>query len=192
MPLTADEMGPVHYIVMYWAVDGGPLISPLQGLDEGIESGEYFVIFDPQPLEAVRQATIDIVEAGYGELRSAAPDEDKTFPASEALHLLRDPSTWTGDHYYELAATEAGVAAFRSLHERHGDYVRKAERVARQRSAEFRQRHPDFESKQSKYFDDVSRWSKTGEGERPEFPRYLGEPPAYDDDVRRSDRKKDQ
>jgi hypothetical protein len=191
MPLTPDEMGPVHYIVMYWTVDGGPLNSPLHGLEEGIASGEYFVIFDPQPLEAVQQATIDVVEAGYAELRSGPTDEDATFPAPEALQLLRDPSTWTGDLDYALAATEAGEAAFRCLHESHGDYVRKAERVARQRSAEFRQRHPDFESKQSKYFEDVSRWG-AGEGERPEFPRYLGEPPAYDDDVRRSDRKKDQ
>ena len=46
---------------MYWAVDGGPISSAVNGLAEGITSGESFVVFEPQPLEAVIEATVEIV-----------------------------------------------------------------------------------------------------------------------------------
>jgi len=67
-------MGPVHHVVLYWAVDGGPLVSPLHGLSEAATpAGEYFVLFEPQPLDAVQEATIDLVRAGLVVIHSAGP-----------------------------------------------------------------------------------------------------------------------
>ncbi len=181
-------MGHVHYVVMYWAVDGGSILDATHGLVEGIESGEYFVILEPQPLEAVRQATIDAVTAGYVNIHRSEPSEPKDYSPAEAEAVLRDPAAWNGEEYFELSATDAGMAAWRVLEERYGESARKATEVARLRSEEFRQRHPDFEAAQIKYFEDTHRWVETGEGKKPEFPRYPNEPPPNDDDVPRYDK----
>jgi hypothetical protein len=185
---TVDAMGPVHHIVLFWAVDGGPLISPLQGAAEVIYNGESFVLFEAQPLDAVREATIDVVRAGLAVLHSAPPDERREFSLPEAVEILTRDSTWTGDHYYELAPTAAGEEAFRSLDERHGDEYRRATAEARRRSEEFLRRHPEHPARQTEYFDALRRWADTGEGPRPEPPRYEGEPPPCDGDLSREGR----
>ena len=180
-----DELGPVHYVVMYWAVDGASILSASAGLLEGIASGEYFVIFDPQPVEAVQKATIDVVGLGYARLHREYPSDPRSYSTGEALALLRDPRTWSGDSYYELSATDAGTDAWKRLDKLYGGAARKAHEVARKRSEEFRQRHPDFEARRAQYFEDTQLWVETGEGHKPEFPRYPNEPPPYDDDVPR-------
>jgi hypothetical protein len=183
---TIDEMGPVHHVVLYWAVDGGPLISPLQGLSEAATpAGEYFVLFEPQPLDAVQQAAIDLVRSGLIVLHSAAPDEERQFTAEQAVELLTKESTWTGKHYYELSATEAGEEAFRVLHERHGASYRKAHSEAQRRWKEFLERHPDDVERRAEWLEALSRWVETGEGEEPKPPRYEGEPPPYEGDAPR-------
>src|SRR5215212_7888035 len=76
---TVDEMGPVHHVVLYCAVDGEPLVSPLHGLSEAATpAGEYFVLFEPQPLDAVQEATIDLVRAGLVVIHSAAPMKSRS------------------------------------------------------------------------------------------------------------------
>src|SRR5689334_237613 len=113
-------MGPVHHGVLYWAVDWGPLGSGVFGPSTGLASGESFVLFEPQPLGAVQEATIDLVRAGMVVLRSARPSKVREFTADEAVELLAEESTWTGKEYYELSVTETGKDAFATLHERHG------------------------------------------------------------------------
>ena len=185
-PKKVDEMGPVHHVVLYWAVDGGPLSGPLQGLSRAsTPAGEYFVLFEPQPLDAVREATVDLVRAGFVVLHSSAPDEERELPADEAVELLARESTWTGKHYYELSATEAGGEVFRMLHERHGDAYRQAHAEAHRRWEEFLQRHPDHVQRGAEWLEALGRWSETGEGEMPKPPRYEGEPPPYEGDVPR-------
>ena len=176
---------------MYWAVDGGPISSAVNGLAEGIASGESFVVFEPQPLEAVIEATVEIVDLGYARLRRERPSKTRGYSKEEALAVLRDPATWNGEEYYELSATDEGIAAWRALDDEYGDSARKAHEVASQRSEEFRQRHPDFEDRRTKYFEAMEQWVSTGEGEMPEFPRYPNEPPPADDDVPRHERHED-
>ncbi len=182
-------MGSVHHIVLWWAVDGGPLISPLQGAEEVVYTGESFVLFEPQPLEAVRPATIDVVQAGFAVLHRSPPSKRREFTHAEAVELLAEDSTWTGDHYYELAPTAAGEQAFRLLHERHGDAYRRATAEARRRSEEFLLRHPDHPVRQTEYFEALRRWTDTGEGPMPKPPQYEGEPPPYYGDVPRNVRR---
>jgi hypothetical protein len=181
---NVDAMGPVHHIVLYCAVDGGPLIDPLHGAAQVIYNGESFVLFAAQPLDAVREATIDVVRAGFAVLHSAPPDERREFTLPEAVEILARDSTWTVDHYYELASTAAGERAFQTLHERHGDEYRRATAEASRRSEEFLQRHPEHPAKQAEYFEALRRWVDTGEGPKPE-PRYAGEPRPYGGDVPR-------
>ena len=181
-----DEMGPVHHVVLYWAVDGGPLISPLQGLQEAATpAGEFFLLFEPQPLDAVREATIDLVRAGMVVLRRERPSKVRTFTAEEATELLAEESTWTGKQYYELSATEAGEEAYAALHERHGGDYDKAHAEADRRYQEFLERHPDDQQRRNEWLEALGRWMDTGEGEQPQPPRYEGEPPPYEGDVPR-------
>jgi hypothetical protein len=191
--MTVDEMWPVHHIVMYWAIDGGDLRSASAGLVEGIASGEYFVIFEPQPLDAVREATGELVDGGYVTLHHLVPRQPgdgsaadwEEYAAEDALRVVRDPATWDGEEYFELGATDDGIRLWKELDERFGAAARRATDVARQRSDEFRRRHPDFDERQKRYFEDVHLWVETGEGDRPTFPSYPGEPPPYDDEVPR-------
>jgi hypothetical protein len=191
--MTVDEMWPVHHIVMYWAIDGGDLRSASAGLVEGIASGEYFVIFEPQPLDAVREATVELVAGGYVTLHRVVPREPgdgnavdlEEYGAEDALRLVRDPEAWDGEGYFELGATDDGIRLWKELDKRYGGAARRATDVARQRSDEFRQRHPDFAERQKRYFEDVHLWVETGEGDQPTFPSYPGEPPPYDDEVPR-------
>lgn len=188
-----DRMRPVHHIVMYWAIDGGSIRDATAGLVEGIASGEYFVIFEPQPVEAVQEAADELLDGGYIELHQWLPDEERYHDCStdEAHALLRDLPNQQGNAFVELTATEQGMALWDALDERFGHDARKASEVAERRSAEFLERHPDFEERRMKFFEDQHRWVETGEGEMPEFPTYPGEPPPYDDDVPRYDKSQE-
>jgi len=181
---SVEEMGPVHHIVLYWAVDGGPLISPLHGLSQSATpAGEMFRLFEPQPLDAVREATIDLVRAGLVVLHRSAPDEEREFRADEALQLLAEDSTWTGKHYYVLSPTKAGEDAFRTLHDRHGDAYRKAEAEAQRRGEEFDRRHPGDLERREEWVEALMQWTESGEGAMPEPPSYPDEPPPYEGDA---------
>lgn len=180
-----EHFDSVHWRVLYWVVDGGSLWNATGGLQEGIASGEYFVIFDTPPRDAARAAIRDVLRAGYASLH----DEGGPLSLSAALAVVDDPATWEPrpEGYYAFASTPAGDEAFRVLDQRFGGDARHATEVARRRSAEFFERHPDFEAKRMQYFDDVARWIETGEGEEPQFPSYPDEPPPVDDDVPRGE-----
>jgi len=179
-------MGPVHHVVLYCAVDGGPLVSPLHGLSEAATpAGEYFVLFEPQPLDVVQEATIDLVRAGLVVIHSEAPDEEQEYTPDEAVDLLTKESTWKGNHYYELSATEAGAEVFSVLDERHGGSYRKAHAEARRALGGVLQRHPDDVERRAEWLEALSRWDNTGEGEEPKPPQYAGKPPPYEGDAPR-------
>lgn len=143
------------------------------------------MLFEPQPLEAVREATIDLVRAGFVVLHRQRPSKVREFASDEVLELLAEESTWTWDDYYELAPTATGERAFHTLHERHGDAYRRATAEARRRSEEFLQRHPGHPQRQAEWLEALDRWTQTGEGPMPKPPRYEGEPPPYDGDAPR-------
>jgi hypothetical protein len=178
--LVVEELDEVN-----WAVDGGPLISPLQGLSEvATPGGEFFVLFEPQPLDAVRDATIDLVRAGMVVLHRESPSKVREFTADEAVMLLAEESTWTGDEYYELSATEAGRDAYVALHARHGGAFDKAHAESERRYEEFLERHPSDEQRRAEWLETLGRWVETGRG-APTPPRYEDEPPPYEGDVPR-------
>jgi len=114
-----------------------------------------------------------------------APDEEQEYTPDEAVDLLTKESTWKGNHYYELSATEAGAEVFSVLDERHGGSYRKAHAEARRRWEEFLQRHPDDVERRAEWLEALSRWDNTGEGEEPKPPQYAGKPPPYEGDAPR-------
>jgi hypothetical protein len=176
-----EAMGPVHHIVLVAAVEGDPLTSPLKQWSITAYGGESFVLFEPQPLEAVQQASIDVVRAGLAVLHRWWAADRRTFNSEEAIALLGERETWT-ETEYALAATKAGEQAFRALHERHGDAYQKALALAERRSAEFLDSHPDHPQRQAEYLEAMNKWVYTG-GPRPQPPRYEDESPPHRQDV---------
>jgi|SRR5215211_1114349 len=132
------------------------------------------------PVEQARQATLELLDAGA--IRVAFFDhqsgESRSLDLEEARAALSERATWDLSvpapvaHSYETYLTPAGDEMFAEARREFGHEMDRSMKNARERSAEFLRKHPDFISRDAKYLDELTRWVETGEGPEPKRPQF--------------------
>jgi hypothetical protein len=182
------ELNRVHHLVLFCAWDGLDIATLLVGMDHVIGSGERFPLVPAIPAEAARQATLELL--GIGAIRVSlvqrdVDPSDRWLSTPEAREALADPDVWNvkprrrwnlkrpvpAAYSYEIVLTPAGEDLSKRAHELFGDEMDRTMKEARERSAAFHRKHPDFVEKNAQYLEELTRWVERG-GKRPKRPRF--------------------